>query len=120
MNLKEAKTCVRENIKGYKLQRTNDILSKYGLHGTLSIYTAFASSIAMLPPTSFPATVMGMAIFGGSFIVANSYYDHELSHELKYLNNVKDDLSVGQNYYENVSRDEFEKILAKRRTFLRK
>ena len=34
-----------------------------------------------------------------------------------YLNNVKDDLSIGRNYYENVSREEFEKTLAKRRTF---
>lgn len=118
MNLKETKKCVKENIRGYKLQRTNDVLNKFGLHNTLSIYTSFASTIASIEPFSLPAIVIGSCILGGSAIIANEYNEHELTNEIEYLNNVKADLSIGVNYYENVSRDEFEKTLAKRRTYL--
>ena len=38
--------------------------------------------------------------------------------EIDYLENVKADLSIGVNNYENVSKEEFEKTLAKRRTYL--
>jgi len=118
MNLNETKKCVKENIKGYKLQRTNDVLNKLGLHNTLSIYTSFASRIASLPPLSLPSLVMGSGIAFGSLLVASKYTNHELTEELEYLNNVKADLSIGVNNYENVSREEFEKTLAKRRTHL--
>lgn len=29
MNLNETKKCVKENIRGYRLQRTNDVLNKF-------------------------------------------------------------------------------------------
>jgi len=118
MNLKEAKTCVRENTKRYKLQRTNDVLNKFGLHNTLSIYTTFASAIAMVPPFSLPSIVMGCGIAAGSLVVASKYNNHDLTEEIEYLNNVNADLGIGVNNYENVSKEEFEKTLAKRRTYL--
>lgn len=118
MNLVETKNCVKENIKGYKLQRTNDVLGKFGLHNTLSIYTSFASSIAMLPAFSLPSLVMGCGIAAGSLLIASKYNNHDLTEEIDYLENVKADLSIGVNNYENVSKEEFEKTLAKRRTYL--
>lgn len=118
MNIVETKKCVKENIKGYKLQRTNDVLGKFGLHNTLYIYSSFASTIAMVPPFSLPSLVMGCGILASTIIVANQYNEHDLTSELEYLNNVKADLSIGVNNYKNVSKDEFEKTLAKRRTYL--
>ena len=118
MNLKETKKCVEENIRGYKLQRTNDVLNQFGLHNTLSIYTSFASTIEMLEPTSLPRWVMGIGMTIGSAIIASKYIDHNLTSEIKYLENVKADLSIGVNHYEAVSKEEFEKTLAKRRTYL--
>ena len=118
MDLKEVKTCVKKNTKGYKLQRTNDVLNKFGLHNTLSIYTTFASAIAMVPPFSLPSFVMGCGIAAGSLVVAGKYTEHDLTEEIEYLNDINADLGIGVNNYENVSREEFEKTLAKRRTHL--
>lgn len=61
---------------------------------------------------------MGSGIAISSLLVASKYNDHELTEEIDYLNNVKADLSIGINNYEDMSREEFEKTLAKRRTYL--
>ena len=118
MNLKETKKCVKENIKGYRLQRTNDVLNKLGLHNTLSIYTTFASSIASLPPFSLQSIIMGSGIALGSLLVASNYNNHALTEEIEYLNGINADLGIGVNYFENITKEEFEKTLAKRRTHL--
>lgn len=115
----ELKVCLDDNIKAYKLQRKNDILTKFDLHNNLYTYSCFISNFAALNNDSLCKSVMLGGLVIGSVRILYDFKSHDLTDEINYLKKVKEDLSLGYNYYKNQSRDEFEKTLAKRRTFLK-
>lgn len=119
MNNSELKVCLNDNIRGYKLQRKNDILTKYDLHNNLYTYSCFVSNFGALNNDSVCKTIMLGGVIIGSIKLLSSYKSHDLTDEIKYLQKIKEDLSLGYNYYENTSREEFEKSLAKKRAFLK-
>lgn len=120
MDNKSAKKCVKDNINAYKLQRTNEILTKHNLHNNLYNSMVFFSQIGALEPYSLPRIIIVLSTGVKATVVLHDYLKHDLNDEIEYLKNIKSDLSVGINNYENIEREEFEKTLAKRRTAFHK
>ena len=112
MNVKEAKKVIKENIRGYKLQRTNDIYNELGIDPIIRAYNVFQANIPAIQKEALMlSALLLLSIYGLSYI--NAKNNHVLTDEIERLLLIDGNLE-NNNLLENVSKEEFEEELTMR------
>lgn len=111
MNIVDAKKCVKTSIKGYKLQRNNEVFNNGKYYSPVSVintYNLFSPNIAMLLSSPKIATIVGA--FGIASLVSFSekIVNHPLSYYINVLKNTESLLNCGCNNLSHLTEEKFE------------
>lgn len=119
MNNKEALKCVKDEIKNYQMEIKESILDELLNSGIIygsSLSSAFLYSLVN-DESKFIALPYAIAVLISSIIslkIHNKYSCDEEIAKLKELKNLKRKIMLGHNPLENITKDEFGKILTKK------
>lgn len=112
MNINESKNALKSNIKGYKLQRTNEIYESLGFNYLFNACQTFSTNIPIIPRDVLLLGTTFLAYLYG-FLYISYKRSHALTSEIDRLEKLKKNLK-NVNPYQNISREKFEEDLAER------
>ena len=119
MEIKESKKIVKDNIRAYKIERDSDIYYSNDLGILLQTYQLFAPSIAVAIESNAIISSCAFAfvtVFNMRYL--NEIMSHPLNKEIMYLRSIENELNNGDNILSHIGKNEFQKQLVKRKTYL--
>ncbi len=116
MERKEAKNCINECIKGYKIERNTDVFKSFGLGPIVNTYQLFASNFASLPQDTLTHGILFAAL--GFTVYENCKLGHSLTDEINTLKRLRNNLKDENELINIMDEETFDDCLTKRKTLL--